>query len=238
MKYNSILWDPVKWIKTKRVSTESNRIQLWWTIGLLIPAVNSMLRPRFFLTCWSTERSHATPAAEKLDPNLSWSKVPQLTDFIGAGLRPHCLEWICRMLIWSGAYDHMTMSIFYTCYMSSGPPSPHTGCTPQVSLQCSKGRCEPGPALSSLCNFYPRCCNVLEPKLRGVESGGVLFQTAANCCVSRICAHIYRHATWIVDNKRVYSSPGPFDQDWTKKLYDERRRIYHMYQNLRHGDLR
>ena len=87
----------------------------------------------------------------------------------------------------------MTMSIFYTCYMSSGPPSPHTGCTPQVSLLSLKEDLNQVQLLSSLCSFYLCCITVLEPKLRSAESAGVLFQTAANCCVSRICAHIYRH---------------------------------------------
>ena len=48
--------------------------------------------------------------------------------------------------------------------------------------------------------FLPLMLHCAGTKAGDAESAGVLFQTGADCCVSRICAHIYR-PTRIVDNK-------------------------------------
>ena len=163
------------------------------------PAVNSMLHPSFFLTLWSTERSHSAPAPAKLDSNLSWNwlhwvRGPEHTD-------SECLRWN----IWA--------FFLHLLHVFSSPLLPHWLHSSSVIVILSKRRFEPGPESDD-----HSAVSTLDVALCWDQSWGcrICRRSISNCCrllcQQNLCSHLQTYSNsgqQVPVVKRMYSSTGP-----------------------------
>ena len=130
-------------------------------------------------------------------PHLHQRNWIQRSSLVVQGSPINWLQWTQTSLtvtVCSCRYDH-EHSLF-TCYTSSGPPCPRTGCTPQVSLKFSKRRCRQNiwtrPSSATLTvQFLPMLHHCARTK---AKLGRICRRSISNCCKllcqQNLCSHL------------------------------------------------